>query len=113
MTLAEVRRYALSLPEATEAPHFERTSFRVRNKIFVTAHPSEGHIHVFLPEEYREPALAMHPAHFQKLLWGGKVVGLRVKLERAPVGATRELIRFAWQSKAPRSLFREKQAGRS
>lgn len=31
-----VRKLALSFPEVTEAPHFEETSFRIRNKIFLT-----------------------------------------------------------------------------
>lgn len=30
------RNLALSFPEATEEPHFEKTSFRVRKKIFAT-----------------------------------------------------------------------------
>ncbi|MFY9307423.1 MAG: MmcQ/YjbR family DNA-binding protein [Bacteroidia bacterium] len=30
------RKLALSLPEATELPHFEKTSFRVAKKIFAT-----------------------------------------------------------------------------
>jgi hypothetical protein len=30
MKLEEVRRYALALPEAIEAPHFDYASFRVR-----------------------------------------------------------------------------------
>ena len=30
------RNAALSFPEATEEPHFEKTSFRVRKKIFAT-----------------------------------------------------------------------------
>jgi len=30
------RKLALSFPDATEAPHFEKTSFRVKNKIFAT-----------------------------------------------------------------------------
>lgn len=30
------RELALSFPESTEAPHFEKTSFRVNNKIFAT-----------------------------------------------------------------------------
>jgi len=30
------RELALSFPEATEEPHFEKTSFRVRKKIFAT-----------------------------------------------------------------------------
>lgn len=31
-----VRRFSLSLPETTEEPHFEKTSFRVKKKIFAT-----------------------------------------------------------------------------
>lgn len=31
-----VRKLALSFPEVIEAPHFEKTSFRIRNKIFLT-----------------------------------------------------------------------------
>ncbi|MFZ2863764.1 MAG: MmcQ/YjbR family DNA-binding protein [Ignavibacteriaceae bacterium] len=30
------RKLALSLPETTEEPHFEKTSFRVKKKIFAT-----------------------------------------------------------------------------
>ena len=30
------RKLALSFPEATEEPHFEKTSFRVKKKIFAT-----------------------------------------------------------------------------
>lgn len=30
------RKLALSFPEATEEPHFEKTSFRVKRKIFAT-----------------------------------------------------------------------------
>ena len=30
------RQISLSFPEATEEPHFEKTSFRVRKKIFAT-----------------------------------------------------------------------------
>lgn len=36
ITADDVRRYCLSFEETTESPHFERTSFRVKNKIFVT-----------------------------------------------------------------------------
>src|SRR5690606_16513102 len=31
-----LRHLALSLPETTEEPHFEKTSFRVKKKIFAT-----------------------------------------------------------------------------
>jgi predicted DNA-binding protein (MmcQ/YjbR family) len=36
VTIATMRKIALSLPEAKEEPHFEKTSFRVRKKIFAT-----------------------------------------------------------------------------
>lgn len=42
MTSREFQQRALALPEATEAPHFERTSFRVRNKIFATLAPEKA-----------------------------------------------------------------------
>jgi hypothetical protein len=103
MTLTQVRKHALSLPGAVEEPHFERTSFRVRGKIFITAKPSESHIHIFVPEHAREPALAMHGDYVSKLLWGGKVVGLRVELPKAESGVVKDLIEIAWQSKAPKT----------
>lgn len=36
VTANKLRELALSFPETTEAPHFEKTSFRVKNKIFAT-----------------------------------------------------------------------------
>ena len=36
VTIDTLRKTALSFPEATEEPHFEKSSFRVKNKIFVT-----------------------------------------------------------------------------
>lgn len=99
MTLTMVRKFALSLAGTNEEPHFDRTSFRVKKKIFVTARPWETHIHVFVPEEQREPALAMHPEFVSKLFWGGKVVGLKVELPKAQAGIVKDLIRTAWQAK--------------
>ena len=36
VTIDILRRIALSFPESTEETHFEKTSFRVRKKIFAT-----------------------------------------------------------------------------
>ena len=36
VTIDTLRKLALSFPEATEEPHFEKTSFRVKKKIFAT-----------------------------------------------------------------------------
>jgi hypothetical protein len=47
--LAEARRFALSLPEVTEEPHFDMSSFRVRGKIFVTVPPDGTRLHAGPP----------------------------------------------------------------
>ena len=104
MKFAAVRKYALSLPEATEEPHFAYASFRVRGKIFVTAPPEEEHIHVFVGTEHRQAFLAMHPQFLTELSWGKKVIGLRVTLATADPAVVKQLIAFAWQAKAPKSL---------
>jgi hypothetical protein len=104
MNLEDVRRFALSLPEATEEPHFEYTSFRVRRKIFATAPHSGEHAHIFVPDDHREPALKMHPEFLEKLLWGGKVRGVRVLLRRAKPQVVTDLLVKAWLRKAPKSL---------
>lgn len=36
VTISTFRKSALSFPGATEEPHFEKTSFRVKKKIFAT-----------------------------------------------------------------------------
>ena len=36
VTVEKLRKLALSFPETTEEPHFEKTSFRVKKKIFAT-----------------------------------------------------------------------------
>lgn len=104
MKIAQVRSYALSLPESTEEPHFHYSSFRVKGKIFVTVPPEETHIHVFITDDEREMALTMYPEFVEKLLWGGKVVGVRVTLEKAEADVVNQLMRQAWSRKAPKRL---------
>ena len=95
MDVSQVRRYALSLPDTTENPHFECSSFRIRGKIFVTVPAGEKHIHVFVDDEERERALAVHSSFLEKLLWGGKVRGLQVTLSKAPPAAVYSPVRAA------------------
>jgi hypothetical protein len=103
-----VRKYAMALPEVTEEPHHHFGSFRVRGKIFVTTPPDQGYLHVFVSEQQREQALALYPAFAEKLLWGGKVVGIKVTLATAPAATVELLIRQAWACKAPKVLLEPK-----
>jgi hypothetical protein len=104
LRVATVRKHALSLPEVTEQPHFDYTSFRVRGKIFATVPPDEKHVHVFVAEAHRKPFLAMYPQYIAELTWGKKVIGLRVALADAEPAVVKQLVSFAWQNKAPKSL---------
>ena len=110
MKFETIRRYALSLPEVVEAPHFDYGSFRIRGKMVATVPPGGELLHVFVPEALREPALAMYPDFLEKLTWGGKVVGLRVQLPAAAPAVVKQLVRQAWEAKAPKRLVAALQA---
>jgi hypothetical protein len=105
MKIERVRQFALSLPDASEAPHFESASFRVGGKLFATVPPDQAHVHVFVGEDQREPALALHSAFIEKLHWGSKVVGLRITLAKAQPAVVEALLRHAWAAKAPKRLL--------
>ena len=99
MKVAAVRKFAMALAEVTEEPHFHLASFRVRGKIFVTVPPEETHIHVFVDDALRGPALAVHPDFIEPLLWGGNVRGLRIALAGAKPDVVENLVRAAWEGK--------------
>ena len=99
MKFQTVRRHALAMEAVTEEPHHDFGSFRVRGKIFATAPPGEQVLHVFVGEEDRERALALEPVCTQKLLWGGKVVGLRIALADAPAPLVRQLLNRAYDTR--------------
>jgi YjbR len=107
MKIASVRSFALSLSEVTEEPHHHFSSFRVAGKIFVTVPPDQEHIHVFVPETAREQALATYPEFMEKLLWGGKVVGIRISLPSANAKVVKAIVKAAWSFKAPAVLAAE------
>jgi hypothetical protein len=101
--VAQVRRFALSLPEATEEPHFHFASFRVRGRIFATLPPDGEHAHIFVGDEDREVALELDPEFLEKLHWGKRVVGVRVALAKAKPAVVTRLLEKAWKRKAPKA----------
>ena len=50
VTIEEVRKLSLALPDAVELPHFERTSFRIKKKIFATLDVKENRACLMLSE---------------------------------------------------------------
>lgn len=106
MKFLSVRNYALSLHDVAESPHHHFGSFRVRGRIFATFPPAEDFLHVFVSDEQREQALALYPSFAEKLVWGGKVAGLRLDLSSASATVVKRLIRQAWETKAANALPR-------
>ena len=105
--LDRVRRFALSLPGATEEPHFEMSSFRVLGKIFATVPPGGDYLHVFVDEGESRAAAAEDPAAYGLLLWGQRLRGLRVWIKAAPDDRVEELIEESWRRRAPARLRAE------
>jgi hypothetical protein len=107
VTLARIRELALGLPGATEQPHFDMISFRVRGKIFATVPPDEQHLHVFVDEAESRACVAEKPAAFEPLLWGGRPRGVRVNLAAAAVDRVADLLEESWRRRAPAALIAE------
>ncbi|HEX6832273.1 MAG TPA: MmcQ/YjbR family DNA-binding protein [Rudaea sp.] len=106
MKYKDLRKYALSLPQTTEEPHFHYTSFRVKGKIFVTVPPEEQCAHIFVDDEQREMVTELYPEFAEVLMWGKKIAGVKVMLHKAEMAVVKQLVRNAWTRKAPKSLVR-------
>jgi hypothetical protein len=101
--VGEVRRLALSLPEAVEKGHHGIPSFRVANKIFATV-PDNEHLHVMVGPDEADMAVSTAPRAFEELWWGERRAGVRVTLAEADRDLLSVLLSEAWRRKAPRRL---------
>jgi hypothetical protein len=99
----EVRRLALSLPEASEEDHHGIPSFRVTKKIFATV-PDDQHLHVMVGPDETDMAVSNAPHAVEKLWWGKRLAGVRVNLPAADLDLLTVLLSEAWRRKAPRRL---------
>jgi hypothetical protein len=104
---SDVRHLALSLPESTEAPHHDMTSFRVGGKLFATMPPEGNRVHIFVGPDEVAASCAESPGVVEELWWGKKLSGCRVMLAGADRTLVRELLTEAWSAKAPKRLLAE------
>jgi hypothetical protein len=96
---------ALSLPQASEQPHFHLASFRVNGKMFATLAPDGSYLNVFVDDAQREIMVTVDPKAYETLWWGKKVMGLHVHLAAAKKRDAEALLQSAWERKAPKSLL--------
>jgi hypothetical protein len=103
MTDQDVRKLALSLPEAEELPHMQRTSFRVRNKIFATMSEDRTEAVVFVaPRERLYELASEHPQMFRTLGGWSRLGALGVVLAKADRLLFEELLVASWRKRAPK-----------
>ena len=112
MTPDDVRALALALPETTEQPHFERTSFRVSGKIFATMPPDGASVNILLAEEEARAA-AEASDEVELLWWGRRLSGVRVALVAVDRAELAELLEDGWHRRAPRSVAAARAATRA
>jgi predicted DNA-binding protein (MmcQ/YjbR family) len=106
-THADVRRFALALPEAYEAPHFEATSFRVNKKIFCTmGENGAGIVLKFTPEDQHN--LAADEADSIKPVAGywGRSGWTDVQVSEMAEPKLQSLLRMSWAMVAPKRLLK-------
>jgi len=105
LTRDDIRRVALSMPQACEEPHFHMASFRVAKKIFCTLDDPEPRIMLKLDPE--DQANLAHGAVIEPVpgSWGRKgstfVWFEKLAPERLP-----HLMRMAWANVAPKRLLK-------
>ncbi len=110
-----MRRYALSLPGATEERISKARRSGIRGRIFATL-PADGeHLHVMVDaDESRAAATADGGSAFEELWWGAKLCGVRVHLPAvADDDVVRELIEDSWRRRAPKRLLAAYDADRT
>lgn len=93
---------ALSFNDVTEQPHFEKTSFRIKGKIFASMDTVNKRVTLKLPPNEQAVYLLMKPA-FACMATGawGKQGWTRFELTKVPAPVMREALKKAYETVAP------------
>jgi hypothetical protein len=106
--LAEIRSYAMALPEVVEQPHFRLPGFRVADKLLAHLEKGDAHAIVCVGQAEAETAAAERPDVYGEVWRNGRIfVGLRVDLATVTEKRMQELIEHGWRNRAPKRLVAE------
>jgi hypothetical protein len=96
-TSADLRRLALSLEGTTEAPHFDRTAFKVR-RIYVTLAPDGKTANFMFTPEQQEFKCMMAPEAFAPVpnAWGQRGATTAI-LSRLSLAELEDALLTAWR----------------
>ena len=105
MTLDDVRRLALALPETEERLTWDTDiTFRVRDKIFAIGGEGSPKVSIKADLETQAELLEMDPVTFAKSAYVGRFGWVTVDLERVDPDLLASLVRGAWRRTAPKKL---------
>jgi hypothetical protein len=105
VTVEQVRRMALALPETTEVLAWESDlTWRVRDKIFVIAGPDSPRVTVRTSKEEQQELLAQDPETFEFAPYVGRYGWTSIRLSTVDGDELGELITEAWRRTAPKKL---------
>jgi hypothetical protein len=99
VTTDEARRLALSLPDAVEADHHGRPSFRVSGRIFATLWDGD-HMNVMVDEPGILTAVQAHPEVCAEVWWGKRLSAVRLTLSAATPALLADLLADAHERKS-------------
>ncbi len=106
VTVDDVRRVALALPETVEKPYNRRPGFRVRNQLFLRIHELPGTMMVGcagLAE--RDELLLADPDKFFVTAHYDGYPAVLVRLGEIDVDELGELVAESWRLNAPKRLL--------
>lgn len=99
------RNHALSLPETDEAPHFDKTAFRVKKKIFATLNIAENRATLKFSADDQDIFTAMSQGAIYPVpnKWGHHG-WTHIDFSKANLEMCEDALRTAWWEVAPGSL---------
>ena len=103
LTVEDVRRVALGLPQAEETTHLRLVSFAVNKKNFAVVQ-NELSALALMSEPEAEQCIAQAPDVYELVTRFDKPIGVRIHLDRASVAQLESAVARAWKCKAPRKL---------
>ena len=107
-TFDDVRRIALSLPEAEERITWDvDITFRVRDKIFAMGGPDGTHVSLKASPDHQAELVDLDPDTFSPSAYVGRFGWVTVDLARVDELLLEDLLREAWRRTAPKQLAKE------
>jgi len=106
ISIEQARKAALSFPETEEKPHFDLTSFRIKNKIFATIHADKNYVMVKLSAIDQSVFCAYNKEVIFPVPGGwGKKGATFIDLKKVKKSMLLDALSTAWKTTAPPKLL--------